>query len=121
MNFKELRAASGMTQKAFAEYFEIPKRTVENWETERNKCPEYLLNLMEYKLKRSKEKMSIWKYISVIEFNEIVRIISNEKTIYFGTVSNMLRELDEKNILESDVIKLYRDSESICIEISEIK
>ena len=54
MSFKELRALSGMTQKAFAEYFGIPKRTIENWEGNVNKCPEYLLELMMYKLKGEK-------------------------------------------------------------------
>ena len=54
MTFKELRALSGMTQKAFAEYFNVPKRTVENWEGSVNKCPEYLLDLMLYKLKNEK-------------------------------------------------------------------
>ena len=51
MSIKELRTLSGMTQKAFAEYFNIPKRTIENWEGSINKCPEYLLDLMFYKLK----------------------------------------------------------------------
>ena len=50
MTFKELRQLSGMTQLAFAEYFEIPKRSIENWDTGARKCPEYLLKLMEYKL-----------------------------------------------------------------------
>lgn len=50
MSIKTIREASGMTQKAFADYFHIPKRTVENWEGEINKCPEYLLELLEYKL-----------------------------------------------------------------------
>jgi DNA-binding transcriptional regulator YiaG len=54
MTFKELRQASGMTQQAFADYFGIPKRTIENWDSERRKCPEYLLKLMEYKLKKEK-------------------------------------------------------------------
>ena len=40
-----------MTQKVFAEYFGIPKRTVENWEGDQRKCPEYLLSLMAYKLR----------------------------------------------------------------------
>lgn len=48
--FKELRQRSRMTQKEFAEYFKIPKRTIENWEAGVNKCPLYLLELMEYKL-----------------------------------------------------------------------
>lgn len=51
MNAKELREASGMTQKSFSEYFAIPKRTVEDWDAGRRKCPEYLLSLMEYKLR----------------------------------------------------------------------
>ena len=50
MTFKELRALSGMTQKAFSEYFGIPRRTVEDWETGKRKCTDYLLSLMQYKL-----------------------------------------------------------------------
>lgn len=50
MTIKDLRTASGMTQKSFAEYLGIPKRTIENWEGEQRKCPTYLLDLMEYKL-----------------------------------------------------------------------
>ena len=54
MTIKEIRAASGMTQQAFADYFSIPKRSIENWEGEQRKCPAYLLDLMEYKLKTEK-------------------------------------------------------------------
>lgn len=50
MTFKELRQQSGMTQKAFSEYFQIPKRTIEEWDRGARKCPEYLVALMEYKL-----------------------------------------------------------------------
>ena len=52
MTIKELRAKSGMTQKAFAEYFDIPHRTVQNWEGGQRQCPDYLLNLMQYKLEK---------------------------------------------------------------------
>lgn len=52
MTIKNLREASGMTQQAFADYFGIPKRSIENWEGEQRKCPEYLLDLMEYKLQK---------------------------------------------------------------------
>ena len=50
MTFSELRKASGMTQKEFAEYFGMSKRAVEEWDRGGRKCPEYLLQLMEYKL-----------------------------------------------------------------------
>ena len=54
MTFKELRERSGMTRSQFAEYFEIPYRTVQSWELEERKCPDYLLKLIEYKLKNEK-------------------------------------------------------------------
>lgn len=50
MNFRRLYETSGMSQKVFAEYFGIPLRTIENWATGKRKCPEYLLELMRYKL-----------------------------------------------------------------------
>ena len=50
MTIKELRCQTGMTQKAFAEYFGIPYRTVQDWEYEKRQCPDYLLELMYYKL-----------------------------------------------------------------------
>ena len=52
MTFKDLRAASGMTQKEFSEYFKIPKRTVENWDSGSAKCNDYILELLEYKLRK---------------------------------------------------------------------
>lgn len=52
MNFKDLRKESGMTQKQFSEYFNIPLRSIENWETKKRSCNQYLIDLMEYKLKK---------------------------------------------------------------------
>lgn len=51
MTFKELRLLSGMKMTEFGQYFELPYRTVQNWEYERRNCPLYLLKLMEYKLR----------------------------------------------------------------------
>lgn len=50
MTIKELRDQTGMNMKRFAEYFNIPYRTVQDWEYEKRKCPDYLLDLMIYKL-----------------------------------------------------------------------
>lgn len=52
MTFKELRQASGMNKTKYAEYFNIPYRTVQNWELELRQCPDYLLDLMRYKLEK---------------------------------------------------------------------
>ena len=52
MNIKELRITLGWTQKQFAEYFNIPKRTIESWETGRRNPPEYVYELIIYKLQK---------------------------------------------------------------------
>lgn len=41
-----------MSRGQFAEYFDIPYRTIQNWELGLRDCPEYLLKLMHYKLKK---------------------------------------------------------------------
>ena len=45
-----LRTASGMTQQAFSDYFAIPKRSIEDWERGVRTPPEYLSDLLKYKL-----------------------------------------------------------------------
>lgn len=57
MTLRELREASGMKRREFAEYFGISYKTVQKWEmhgmnSDGRKCPEYLLNLMKYKLEK---------------------------------------------------------------------
>ena len=49
-----LRKEANMNRKEFAEYFGIPYRTLQDWELYKRKMPEYLLRLMEYKLKMEK-------------------------------------------------------------------
>ena len=55
MTIKELRTLSGMTQKEFAEYFGISKRNIEDWEADERKCKPYLVELIEYKLRKEKK------------------------------------------------------------------
>lgn len=52
---KDLRHLTGLTQKKFSEKYEIPKRTIEDWETGRRKPPNYVTKLLEYKIIKEKE------------------------------------------------------------------
>ena len=54
MTIKELRTLAVMTQQQFSDYFHIPKRTIEDWEGERRKPPVYVVELIEYKLRKEK-------------------------------------------------------------------
>lgn len=49
-----LRTNTGMTRKEFCEYFEIPYRTLQDWELGNRKMPDYLLRLMAYKIETEK-------------------------------------------------------------------
>ena len=46
---KTLRNNMNMNRKEFCEYFEIPYRTVTDWEAGKRNMPEYVLRLMRYK------------------------------------------------------------------------
>ena len=43
-----------MNRKEFCEYFNIPYRTVTDWELGNRKMPDYLLRLMKYKVEMEK-------------------------------------------------------------------
>lgn len=55
----ELRMSTGMNRREFAEYFEIPYRTMQQWELGDRKMPEYLLRLMAYKIRIEKANNAI--------------------------------------------------------------
>ena len=44
---KTIRAKSGLTQSAFADRFEIPLRTLEDWERGTRQPPIYVLQMLE--------------------------------------------------------------------------
>lgn len=43
---KAIRSYSKLTQAAFAEKYNIPKRSIENWEGGKTQAPEYLIQLL---------------------------------------------------------------------------
>lgn len=49
-DIKALRQSTGLTQAAFAEKYEIPKRTLENWEAGSRVPPEYVIKLLRYRI-----------------------------------------------------------------------
>ena len=50
MNIREMRTRLGDTQSEFAARYQIPFRTVQNWETGLRKPPEYIMTLLESRI-----------------------------------------------------------------------
>lgn len=51
MNIREMRTRLGDTQSEFAARYHIPFRTVQNWETGLRKPPEYIMSLLESRIR----------------------------------------------------------------------
>lgn len=67
MNIRDMRKQLGDTQSEFAERYNIPFRTVQNWETGMRKPPEYILELLKARIKEdliNKRASALPKYDS---------------------------------------------------------
>ena len=51
-----------MNWKAFAQYFDIPYRTVSEWERDGRHAPDYLIRLLEYYIRMEKVMKRDTKY-----------------------------------------------------------
>lgn len=51
------RMSTVLSQRSFAKEFNIPYRSIENWETGQRVPPEYVVELIEYKIENEKQKM----------------------------------------------------------------
>lgn len=54
MNITELRESTGMSQKQFAAWFNIPLKTVQNWEYGRSTPPVYVIEMIKTIINQSK-------------------------------------------------------------------
>lgn len=52
MSIREIRKVTGLTQAEFSKKFHIPKRSIENWESGKRKCPEYVNYLLQQLIKK---------------------------------------------------------------------
>lgn len=81
MTIKEMRVRAYMTQKEFAEYFDISRRNVENWESGKIKCADYLKKLMEYKLRKERKFVLEYYYAETNAENCVLVVDKNGKAI----------------------------------------
>ena len=57
--FKMIREESGMSRKDFADWLGIPYRTMQEWELGRRVMPQYVFDLISYKVKNEKKQGNI--------------------------------------------------------------
>lgn len=50
MTIKEIRLLGGLSQPKFSKKYNIPLPTLRHWEQKQRKCPQYVLELLEFKV-----------------------------------------------------------------------
>lgn len=83
MNIREMRTRLGDTQSEFAARYNIPFRTVQNWETGKRKPPEYIMYLLE---QRTKEDLLNRKTFSLPKYDPQKRDLP-KRSDYIGAIS----------------------------------
>lgn len=51
-SIRALRKSTGLSQSDFAEQYDIPVATIRGWEQGRRECPEYVMELLKYKIEK---------------------------------------------------------------------
>ena len=102
MDIRELRTRLGDTQSEFAARYNIPFRTVQNWETGLRKPPEYILTLLENRIREdlvNRKTVSLPKYDSrkgdLPKRSDFVGALSWLKAVRERIGENVVFALDE--------------------------
>lgn len=116
---KNIRADLNISQKRIAEFFDIPLRTWEEWESGRRKMPEYLLRLMLYRIRM--EQVSYYKRSDVLpnDITQNVEIIHDEQG-HCIVVINDIRFQGRQRIKWADVETFLREYIGKSYDIIEI-
>ena len=93
----------------FSKYFNIPYRTIQNWDRGERQCPEYLLHLMEYKLK----KENIIKDIKMQYHRKSIEKTSTDDNGKIPTYHTRCSECGVE-VMCLDSVKEYLDSCPCC-------
>ncbi len=83
MNIREMREQLGDTQREFSMRYNIPFRTIQNWETGTRRPPDYIIELLE---SRVKSDMVNRKTAVLIEYNPRKRDLPS-RSDYIGALS----------------------------------
>ena len=110
MDIKKLRIRTRMTQKEFAKYFNIPQRTIENWEGRQRKPPPYVVELIEYKIR--KEKLGMLRLVE--------KDHSEEKVLMEGHLDDIVQFLKENEEIYTWILDEDPVAEMPCFDNVEV-
>ncbi|HHW91006.1 MAG TPA: helix-turn-helix domain-containing protein [Clostridiales bacterium] len=106
MDIKKLRIMTRMTQKAFADYFNIPVRTLQDWEAEKRTPPPYVAELIKYKIE--KERLGMLRLVE--------KDHGEEKVLMEGILEEIIEYLKENEEIYNWVLDEDPTAEMPCFD-----
>lgn len=102
MIIKEIRALTGLSQPKFCQKYHIPLNTFIRWEQGKREPPDYLVELLEFKVR---EDMKMEKIIPIEMVDEMKELKDALKSVSAQNAEDMLKHLttEEKDCL----LRLY--------------
>lgn len=102
MIIKEIRALTGLSQPKFCQKYHIPLNTFIRWEQGKREPPDYLVELLEFKVM---EDMKMDKIIPIEMVDEMKELKDALKSVSAQNAEDMLKHLttEEKDCL----LRLY--------------
>lgn len=110
--FTQLREQTGMNRKEFAEYLDIPYRTMQDWERDVRTMPSYVFALIEYKV-RNEFGIKLPQELDPNTIGNVRRgledqIEQNDNMIGDGIINNTVNVIDDNaNGIPDEDEKLY--------------
>lgn len=128
---KKIREKTGMNRKEFCDYFQIPYRTMTEWECDGRHAPDYVIRLLEYyvqmeKLEKNKDitnkakktelesdNSDLSKYsriyddIKDLQPEETLKLVTaakdEEEQKFFALIGNFLLQQRQKQVIERNL------------------
>ena len=84
-NVKELREQMGMNRREFCDYYGIPYRTVQDWESEKRELPDYLLRLLKYRAESGRMMKNKGDGLEKRKVN-VIEDLDGKKTVFIHDI-----------------------------------
>jgi len=110
MDIKKLRIMARMTRREFAEYFNIPKRTIENWEGGQRTPPVYVVELIKYKIE--KERLGMLRLVE--------KDHGKEKVLMEGYLNDIVQYLKDNDKIYTWILDEDPNAEMPCFDSIEV-
>lgn len=80
----DIRNKSGLSRAEFSREYNIPLRTLEDWESERRTCPEYLVSLLDRAVSEDCKRFKVYESADLLKemgacYRELLKTMNNPK------------------------------------------